>query len=115
MLLGAKFLRCQAVAQDPNLLAWYTKYAPQAKACLLLANIHAPYDRPIVTLTDLQDHHIMYWLDGRTLLYYIAPDAARAWALTRALLKAYDTFPEDECESSMLQQFVNRKQWKCHK
>ena len=65
-----------------------TKYKFQALTCLVLANLHAPHERPIVTLTDLNDFHVLFWLDGHALTYYAAPDAATAWALTRALLEA---------------------------
>jgi len=55
-------------------------------AALLLANIHAPDFRPAITLTDLQDSHSIFWLDRFSIMYYAAPDAATAWALTNALL-----------------------------
>ncbi|CAL8465620.1 g5156 [Coccomyxa elongata] len=63
------------------------KYAFQAMACLLLANIKAPEERPGITLTDLRDQHVLYWMDGVDITYFAAPDAATAWALTRALLR----------------------------
>ena len=62
-------------------------YAFQAMACLLLANIHAPNERPGITLTNLNDQHILYWLDGATIMYYSAPDAATAWAMTNAFIQ----------------------------
>ena len=55
-------------------------------AALLLANIHAPDLKPAITLTDLRDSHSIFWLDGLSIMYYAAPDAATAWALTKALL-----------------------------
>ena len=55
-------------------------------AALLLANIHAPDLKPAITLTDLRDSHSIFWLDGLSIMYYAAPDAATAWALTNALL-----------------------------
>lgn len=55
-------------------------------AALLLANIHAPDFKPAITLTDLRDRHAIFWLDGFSIMYYAAPDAATAWALTKALL-----------------------------
>ena len=62
--------------------------AEQAMIRLLMANIHAPDQRPVVTLTDLQHVHIFFWLDGHTINYYRAPNADTPWALTRAVLKA---------------------------
>ncbi len=67
-----------------------TGFALQAMTRLLLANIHAPEQRPIVTLIDSQGTHIFFWLDGRTIKYCDAPDAATAWALTRAVLEAQE-------------------------
>ena len=58
----------------------------QAMVALLLAHIHAPDMKPAVTLTDLGEKHTIFWLDGLTIMYYAAPDAATAWALTKALL-----------------------------
>ena len=55
-------------------------------AVLLLANIHAPDMKPAVTLTEIGEKHTMFWLDSLTSMYYAAPDAATAWALTKALL-----------------------------
>ena len=66
-----------------------SKAACQAMAALLLANIHAPDFKPATTLTDLRDRHTIFWLDGFSIMYYAAPDAATAWALTKALL-VYD-------------------------
>ena len=63
-----------------------SKAACQAMAALLLANIHAPDLKPAITLTDLRDNHSIFWLDGLSIMYYAAPDAATAWALTNALL-----------------------------
>ena len=63
-----------------------SRAACQAMAALLLANIHAPDFKPAITLTDLRDRHSIFWLDGFSIMYYAAPDAATAWALTRALL-----------------------------
>lgn len=60
--------------------------ACQAMAALFLANIHAPHLKPGITLTDLRDNHSIFWLDGLNIMYYAAPDAATAWALTKALL-----------------------------
>ena len=60
--------------------------ACQAMAALLLANIHAPDMKPAVTLTDLRERHTIFWLDGLNIMYYAAPNAATAWALTKALL-----------------------------
>ncbi|DBA77360.1 TPA: hypothetical protein ACH3X2_000877 [Trebouxia sp. C0005] len=60
--------------------------ACQAMAALLLANIHAPDMKPAVTLTDLRERHTIFWLDGLNIMYYAAPNAAIAWALTKALL-----------------------------
>ena len=62
-------------------------YACQAMACLLLANVKAPEERPGITLTDLQGHHVLYWMEGVNITYFVAPDAATAWALTRAFLR----------------------------
>ena len=63
-----------------------SKAACQAMAALLLANIHAPDFKPAITLTDLGDRHSIFWLDGFSIMYYAAPNAATAWALTKALL-----------------------------
>ena len=60
--------------------------ACQAMVALLLANIHAPDMKPAVTLTDLRERHTIFWLDGFNIMYYAAPNAATAWALTKALL-----------------------------
>lgn len=73
--------------------------------CLLLANIHSSDERPCITLTDLRDQHVLYWLDGMNIRYFAAPDAATAWALTRALLRGeirsdsddMDPLPEAVC------------------
>lgn len=95
--------------------------AERAMARLLMATIHASKQRPIVTLTDHQDVHIIFWLDRHTINCYRAPDADTAWALTRAVLRA-------ECSSSgsgssshgsavaeegphILQQIANRRKW----
>lgn len=66
--------------------SFQSKAACQAMAALLLANIHAPTSKPAITLTDLGNRHTIFWLDGNTILYYAAPNAATAWALTRAFL-----------------------------
>ena len=63
-----------------------SKAACQAMAALLLANIRAPDLKPTITLTDLRDSHSIFWLDSLSIMYYAAPDAATAWALTKALL-----------------------------
>ncbi|KAL0019266.1 hypothetical protein WJX77_007151 [Trebouxia sp. C0004] len=73
-------------AEETDAVGTQSKAACQAMAALLLANIHAPDFRPAITLTDLQDSHSIFWLDGFSIMYYAAPDAATAWALTNALL-----------------------------
>ena len=80
--------RCLHAVQESVPTDGDAHLAEQAMARLLMANIHAPDQRPIVTLTDLQRVHIFFWLDGHTINFYRAPDAATAWALTRAVLKA---------------------------
>ena len=55
-------------------------------AALLLANIHAPDFKPATTSTDLRDRHSVVWLAGFSVMYCAAPEAAMAWALTKALL-----------------------------
>ncbi|DBA90552.1 TPA: hypothetical protein ACH3X1_003800 [Trebouxia sp. C0004] len=69
-----------------NVVSLQSKAACQAMAALLLANIHAPDFKPAITLTDLKDSHSIFWLDGLSIMYYAAPDAATAWALAKALL-----------------------------
>ena len=61
-----------------------SKATCQVMAALLLANI--THLRPAVTLTDLRDKHIIFWLDGFQIVFYAAPNASTAWALTKALL-----------------------------
>ncbi|KAL3148966.1 hypothetical protein ABBQ32_001823 [Trebouxia sp. C0010 RCD-2024] len=73
-------------ATQENVVSLQSKAACQAMAALLLANIHAPDLKPAITLTDLRDSHSIFWLDGLNIMYYAAPDAATAWALTKALL-----------------------------
>ena len=63
-----------------------TTHAFQAVACLVLVNIKVPDERPNITLTDLQDWYILYWLDGFDVTFHAAPDAGRAWTLKQALL-----------------------------
>lgn len=75
-----------------------TAYAFQAMACLLLANIHAPNARPGITLTNLNDQNILYWLDGNTIMYYSAPDAATAWAMTNAFIQGEPSSGSEEGE-----------------
>ncbi len=62
-------------------------YTCQAMASLLLANMKAPDERPGITLTDLRDHHALFWMDGLNIMFFVPPDAATAWALTRAFLR----------------------------
>ena len=69
-----------------HVVSLQSKAACQAMAALLLANIHAPDLKPAITLTDLRDSHSIFWLDGLSIMYYAAPDAATAWAVTKALL-----------------------------
>ena len=57
-------------------------------AALLLANIHAPDFKPAITLTDLRDRHSIFWLDGFSIMYYAAPDAAQHTVLARTLVGA---------------------------
>ena len=59
----------------------------QAVVALLLANIYSPDLQPGVTLTDLDGGHKLFWMDGSTVVYYDAPNAASAWALTRLFLQ----------------------------
>lgn len=75
-----------------------TGYAFQAMACLLLANIKAPDAQPGITLTNLDDQNILYWLDGSTIMYYSAPDAATAWAMTNALIQGEQSTSSEEEE-----------------
>lgn len=67
-------------------------------ACLLLANIHSSDERPGITLTDLRDQHVLYWLEGMNIRYYVAPDATTAWALTRAHLRGEIGSDSDDVE-----------------
>ncbi len=64
-----------------------SKAACRAMAALFLANMHAPDFKPAIALTDLNNRHLIFWLDGFTIVYYAAPDAATAWTLTKAILK----------------------------
>ena len=64
----------------------HSKAACQAMAALGLANMHAPHFKPGITLTDLNNRHMMFWLDGCTIMHYVAPDADTVWALTRSFL-----------------------------
>ena len=82
--------------------------------CLLLANIKAPDLRSVVTLTDLQDNHLFYWIDGDSIVYIDAPNADVAWAMTRAMIKeTWDAAPGEEVPPSWWQHFANRRkmQW----
>ena len=69
-----------------NVDSLQVKATCQAMAALLLAKVHAPDLKPATTLTDLRDSHSIFWLDGFSIMYYAALDAATAWALTKALL-----------------------------
>ncbi|DBA89169.1 TPA: hypothetical protein ACH3X1_016327 [Trebouxia sp. C0004] len=73
-------------AIQENEASLQSKAACRAMAALLLANIHAPDLKPAITLTNLRDSHSIFWLDGLSIMYYAVPDAATAWALTKALL-----------------------------
>ena len=85
LLLYGCLSRALACLQQDE-VSMQSKAACQAMAALLLANIHVPDFKPAITLTDLKDRHSIFWLDGFSIMYYAAPDAATAWALTRALL-----------------------------
>lgn len=63
----------------------------QAIVSLLLANIHSPDQQPGLTLTDLQGSHKLFWMDGNTVVYHDAPNAASAWALTSSFLHVDET------------------------
>ena len=82
----ACFLLCELACLQQGDVSIQSKAACQAMAALLLANLHAPDFKPAITLTDLKDTHSIFWLDGFSIMYYAAPDAATAWALTKALL-----------------------------
>lgn len=86
MLLLHCCLSCELASVQQDEVSIRSKVGCQAMAALLLANIHAPDFKPAVTLTDLKDRHIIFWLDGFNVIHYEAPDAATAWALTKALL-----------------------------
>ena len=85
-LLLYGFHLCVLACLQQGEVSIQSKAACQAMAALLLANIHAPDSKPAITLTDLRDRHSIFWLDGFSIMYYAAPDAATAWALTKALL-----------------------------
>ncbi|KAK9829630.1 hypothetical protein WJX72_006979 [[Myrmecia] bisecta] len=68
----------------------HERYAAQAMTALLLADIHAPDRKPMVTLTDLADMHVFFWMDGLTVMYRAVPDAGTAWALTAAMLQCQE-------------------------
>ena len=82
----ACFLLFELACLQQDEVSIQSKAACQAMAALLLANIHAPDFKPAITLTDLKDKHSIFWLDGFSIMYFAAPDAATAWALTKALL-----------------------------
>ena len=88
-------------------------------AALLLANVHAPDMKPAVTLTDLGEKHTIFWLDGLTIMYCAAPDAATAWALTEALLvrdaDGHSTDPAIGSVPESLQPIATRQKLDVHR
>ena len=84
ILLASSYVSLLACSKVKS--AYKAKASCQAMAALLLANIHAPHFKPAITLTDLKNTHSIFWLDGLSIMYYAAPNAATAWALTKALL-----------------------------
>lgn len=95
-----------------------SKPACQAMAALLLANIHAPHLKPAVTLTDLRDKHTIFWLDGSEIIFYAAPDASTAWALTKALLvrdpDGHNADPSADSIPESLQPLAKRQKLDIH-
>ena len=75
--------RSISVAQVPM----QPQMSVQAMLCLLMANLKAADNRPFVTLTDLQDYYLLYWIDGSVIYYWKAPSADLGWAVTCTLLK----------------------------
>jgi hypothetical protein len=59
---------------------------PQAMISLVLANLYSAGLKPIAVVTDLNEDHMFFWLDGHTMRFFAAESAGHALGIINDIL-----------------------------